>query len=418
MLRRLISILILTVIGISHVSAQDKAASWSIADIKAVADIFGPGYDLHYVRLAPDGSALAAGDPKRGFCLYPFAAAKVTCYPWPEKFRGFGRFSGFTWSPDGTTIAFTESLFDYFNESDLWVFDVQSGTYTDRTDDGNFGGILKPSKDGKPYLLDYLPTWNPANGDLYFFRSVRDTSGNTSLELYLFPLKDTEPKLVRDLSSDFPIFSVFRQPVISPDGSQMALIVLPNKRDDTRNGLWTLSLKDGKVTQVATMDVFKAGLPAWGKDHSALMPETVSWVGDNGLLVSAADYQFATMGVAQNVFYIDLTTQAAKPMVDFSDVPDRQAFFKVGPDGTSAMFRIPRAGVSSPDGKTFWYLNRDVAGEQAGISALALPLDGAAPRLLEKIDDFKVWVAATSPAQISADGKALLYGYLVTFIAE
>ena len=55
-----------------------------------------------------------------------------------------------------------------------------------------------------PALLDYLPTWNPVTGNLYFFRSIR-SSDSTSLVLYRIPAAGSSPEQVMDLTNRLPI---------------------------------------------------------------------------------------------------------------------------------------------------------------------------------------------------------------------
>jgi dipeptidyl aminopeptidase/acylaminoacyl peptidase len=417
-MRRLLITWVVLAIALGLTVAHAQTPTWKVVEYRFVNDLIGTGYALHQARLSPDGAMIAIPDPKQGMCLYRFATKGVTCTPWPDsderKFRPGGSYSTYSWSPDSQYIAFTESLFDFFLESDLWLYDVATGEFSNRTNDNVYSDVLRSQEQKPP--LDYLPMWNPANGDLYFFRSFRAQDQITS-ELFLFPLKRETPKSVRDITEPaLPTWSVFRPAAIAPDGNAVALIALASKRGDPKSGIWLLNLKDGRLDQIATVDDFKNGLPAWAKEdnRSALWPEAIAWANNGGLLIRAIDAQFATGSVGYNAFYLDVAARKLTPLADFSDIPDRAALFKLDENDTSPQMRMPRAAAAAPDGSAVLYIQMDIS-RRGAISMLPLPLDGSKPVQLATIDEFKVSQAATAPPQMSADGKALLWGYLVQF---
>ncbi|MBZ0288537.1 MAG: hypothetical protein K8I30_13050, partial [Anaerolineae bacterium] len=145
------------------------------------------------LALAPDGARAAWAAPD-GLCIYTFAEESADCTPWPEMFRpGFDRYHRLNWSPDGSRLAFTENLFVRLNDSDIWVYDLAAGTFTNRTDDGEtrvlFDGPQKRQ-------LDYAPLWAD-DGSLYFFRSAGFQEGD-AMALYRLPADSDTPKLVLD----------------------------------------------------------------------------------------------------------------------------------------------------------------------------------------------------------------------------
>jgi hypothetical protein len=413
MRRFLLMLILIGLFGVSVVSAQSTTNNWKLTGAQSLADLTGEAYNPRGLPLlSPDGSAVVwAGDPDDGLHVYTFDDGQVASYPWPEGYKGFGRFSVPSWSPDANYLTFTESIFDYALESDLWMLDRAGGEITNRTDDGVEGGWFGQDK---PMTLDYLPTWNPDNGDLYFLRSQGPANGDPTIGLYLLPVGRDEPKLVRDLTSELPTFSVYRPMAISPDGEQMAFIVLSNDLKDARNGLWTLDLKSGDVAQVATVDDFRTGRPSWQKE-TALYPDMLFWAGNDALVVLALDQQYTVGGVAQIAYYVSLADQAVTPLMDFQDVPDARSFFENdAPDGP--IYRMPRSGVVSPDGSTFLFLRYGIDFNHAGISAIALPPDGSPPvEIGDDIDPFVISPAADARPVMSADGKALMSGYLFQF---
>jgi hypothetical protein len=400
-----IVLLLIVLVAMSAVSAQD-VSTWKVVNAEPIHTLTDD--QPQNAVLAPDSSAIAWGDSQE-LCLYRFAEEETKCYALPENFTAFGRYSFLNWSPDSAYLAFNDSFFDYYYEPDIWVFEVATETFTNRTDDGITDGVLSALEEGA--IFDYIPVWNPVNGDMYFFRST-EVAGidRLSLELYLMPLSRTEPKLVRDLTRDFPIYSIYRQPVISPDGTKMALIVIPARHDDPHLGVWVLNLQNGDLDQVATLDDLQQGLPDWLPEDALLPPDTLTWAGNDGLVVLAAN-TVTRAPLAQNAYYIDLVAATVQPLLDFSALPDEEAFLAEDENGDTPLLRMPRTGTVTPDGSTWVYVGSNPG--VAIIYALPLPPDGSPPTEIDRIEPLEVGPWSRSVSSINADGTALLWGYMM-----
>lgn len=410
-MRRLMGISVwglIVLFSISVASAQSPAEGWKMTDAQSLADLTGA--DMRFETLSPDGTTVAWVNVDT-LCLFTFAMSDQQCTAMPENFKGFGKYSYLSWSPDGKTLVFTEDAILHVDESDIWTYDVAGGTFEDRTDDGVYGRFM-PHPDPN-VLLDYLPVWSPVNGDLYFFRSTfSDQDAITTVQL--LPLTRTEPKQVVDFSADFWVFSFYRPAAISPDGKQMAIIVLAQRLDDPQNGVYIINLEDGSVERVMTMDDIKLGMPEWAIAESQLHPDLVQWVGNEGMIVYALDENVYD-GIWANAYYVSLASKSVTPMNDFSKIPDRSAFVGEEGDSNAPILQIPRAGVVSPDGSTYLYLGYKPDPTHAYVWSRALPPDGSEPTLIGEIDPFVITRAANALPAISTDGKhALLSGYRVT----
>jgi hypothetical protein len=407
---RLLLFVWLSLFTIGVAPAQETTPAWTLTEVQPLVQLLGDDYEsTEFVYLSPDGSALAWQVRNEGLGVYNFADQTSEYYPWPEQFRSMGRYSMPSWSPDAQYFAFNESVFDLAIESDLWLLDRSTGDISNRTDDGLVGGWFDFEK---PFSLDYMSTWNPVTNDLYFFRSTRLEEGDKT-ELYLLPVERDEPKLAADLTDDILVFSIYRPGVISPDGTRMALISLGSDLENEKNGLWLLDLKTGDVEQIATVDDLHTGLPEWQGEETGLFPEFISWAGNDAVVVQSRDYQFAT-GISQMAHYVDLTAQTVTPLTTFDDVAENRDLY-VSDDPESPILRIPRVGVVTPDGGTFLFLRHNFDRQYAGISAVSLPPDGSAPVKLGEIADFELGREVVAPPVMSADGKALMYGYLLQF---
>ncbi|MEO8607967.1 MAG: hypothetical protein ABI690_08805 [Chloroflexota bacterium] len=411
MVRRLLLFLCLSMVSLSVVSAQN---TWKMTSAQFIGHVIGTDFArTSQPYLSPDGSAVAWYDVAvKQFDVYDFDKAQTNVFPLPENCCAIGRYFNPSWSPDSRYISFTESAFDRGVDSDIWMLDRSNGEITDRTDDGLFGNWLKIND---PFNLDYLPTWNPANGDLYFFRSNLSNDGDKTLGLYLMPVGRDEPKLVADLTAQLPVLSVYRPAVISPDGTQIGFIVLGNDLTDARNGVWVMDLKSGAAEQTATVEALRAGLPSW-QTETALFPDFLEWAGNNALVVLSRDNQISpATGIGQMAYYVDIATQTVTPLAHFEDVTSANDLYR-GYEPGSAIYRIPRSGVVAPDGSAFFFLRFGAtSSENAGISMLPLPPDGSDPVEVGAIDGFGAYPAALAPPVISSNGKALIYGYVLQF---
>lgn len=404
----LFALLSLFTIGVA--AAQETTPAWTLTSVEPLSDLLGDDYEsTEFVYLAPDGSALAWQTGNSSLAVYSFADHETVSYPWPEEFSGLGRYSMPSWSPDSQYFAFNESVFDLVIESDLWLLDRGTGEIINRTDDGLVGDWFNAEK---PLSLDYMPTWNPATNDLYFFRSTRLDEGDKT-ELYLLPVERDEPKLAADLTDDILVFSIYRPAVISPDGTRVAVISRGSGLENAKNGLWLLNLKTGDVEHIVTVDDLRIDLPEWLAENTFLFPEVLLWAGNDAIVVQSLDVIGAN-GITQMAHYVDLAAQTVTPITTFDDVADKNDLF-VDDDPESPLLRIPRAGVVTPDGGTFLFLRHNFDRQYAGISAVSLPPDGSAPVKLGEIENFEIGREATAPPVMSAAGKALLYGYLFQF---
>ncbi len=393
-------------------SAQSETA-WRLTNVETLQDLIGGDYSFHNAILSPDGSKIA-WDDEVGVCVYTFADDETECTPWDGYAEGLrtGRYNLPAWSPDGRQIAYAENFFLYFNESDIWTFDVETKTFTNRTDDDYYGGLLR-NGEWADVPIDYAPTWNPATGDLYFFRSMqRDEAGDDepgwTIGLYRLD-ENGEPKLIRDLTFDVPVLSIYRGIAFSPDGTQLAIPVLPNDAEtNPASGIWLLDLASDSFEQIVTLDELNAIVPEW--ETNPLYPLTVEWAQD-GLVVLMESGAYS--GLVSQAVFVKVPTGAVKPVIDYRPFASPADFINARTEGPSPETDSPFTGVVSPDGEAYWYLGLTFNPSEGTIYQAGLPPEGL-PEALESVD-FEVLPAHEPLATVSRDGKALLYNFLLTF---
>ena len=123
----------------------------------------------YLATVSPDGNLIAWGKQSgRGkdrvlqLCLFEFETAAKQCADLsPDVFDGYPY--QFQWSPDSQYIAFSENPIEMSSESDIWLFDIAAGSFTNLTDDGLTGIWSYLVADGENVMLDYLPMWNPSD---------------------------------------------------------------------------------------------------------------------------------------------------------------------------------------------------------------------------------------------------------------
>jgi hypothetical protein len=372
--------------------------------------------------LSPDGSAIAwAMQTGRGrnqarlMCVFLFANADKTCIEAPEAFLGYPY--QLEWSPDSAFIAFSENPEQLGHESDIWLFDVADGAFTNLTDDG-VEGAWRSAEPGA-FVLDYLPMWNEADGDLYFWRTEPLGDFQYTLELYRISPQGGEPELVRDLSEFFPqqlllfdyeFYYMDGVSAISPDGTQLAMAVSSLQDvSASENGLWLLDLTDDETPpqQLATMTDFQAALPAWQPVPAS--PAGLSWTTDSaGVVVMAASNDIQ---LPLNLFYYaDVATGEFTPVVDFSGIEDQETFFSAEEGDLPPRYYSPWTASLSPAGDKLLMYNN--LGGLVGLLSAPLPPTGELPGFVYE-SQFET-ATTVSRSSRSSDGKMILSSILFT----
>lgn len=404
---------IIFTLGISTPAGAQATKPPQLVSATAVEDIAKTDSKIRFLAISPNGQTIAWLDRENlQICLLSLSDASHKCYPFAESLRHIGPYSAISWSPDSRYIATNESFFDQLYDSDIWVLDTTNGEMVNRTDDHYLGSFLKTPDTAN---ADYLPTWNPANNDFYIFRTPprADNSSGYDTNLYRLPSDNSDPILVQMLGVRLPTLSVYRPVSISPDGKQMAFLVLPvDYAENPATSLWVMNLADTQFKQITNFDAFHTGLPDDPDQKKQLIPNTLSWAGNDGLVVTTRSIS-GMRGFPQNSYYVSLSEGKVTPLLDFSGLTGPVDYFNDASQGHYATLD-PRSGIATPDGKGFIYLGQDADVQTGYIWWKSLPPDDSEPVLLGKIENFKVTLAATAEPSISQDGtEVVLYGYLI-----
>ncbi len=403
----------------------------SVLSVLRLRDIF-PDFDTRTALISPDGSMIAVSNSDE-LCLLYLADNSATCYERPEDFRWSPESP--EWSPDSAHIVLTEDATQRMYESDIWLFDVENGVFTNRTDDGVFGQWLRMG--GGEYALDYTPRWNPVTGDLYFFRSERSSNENIpfTLELYRLSPEGGEAELMHDLTGQMylegsitihdPRYSVYLDgaAAFSSDGTRLAVRVIPALLDDPAAGIWVLDVEGDQPPQHVAPLFIEDGLPEYQIEAGELLAvDGLAWTRNGQGLVFVAKNHFQRVGILSNTYYVDVATGDVTPLVDFGVYVEQSELeqAEAGSSGYALNFFQPDAAALLPDGATLLIYSYDHYQQSGcGISAFVIPPD---VDTLPVEDGFEVLYFSEElellqpmyNTSISADGKLLMGGYLIT----
>ncbi len=187
---------------------------------------------------SPDGTELAAYDPNgKRLCVYRLPSLEeVSCSPQSGGGTPLPRnvdLRSVAWSPDSTRIAFTENLFVYAFESDIWTMDIASGGLTDLTDDGVSGPALPVPPNAQ---FDVVPAWMPDGAAIVFARTPASTHA-TEIDR-IDATAGAQPTPIAHVSTEPEV--VFYGTRVSADGSQIAITLDPRTAQDPSGGIYLI----------------------------------------------------------------------------------------------------------------------------------------------------------------------------------
>lgn len=394
----------------------------SYAEAISIADL-GDGLPPT-TALAPDGSALAwfNTDGADAICHLTLDDRQPTCDPVPEQWHT--RAFQLHWSPDSTYIAWTDDYYRYFREPDILLYEVGTGQFTNATDDGiEDWNPMGGSDETGPVWVDTVLTWGP-DGYLYFMRgalaSAQDEREQMRTLLTRLDPASGQTETVRDLTAYFDSYVIYPAyeyglhgaMALSPDASQIAVLVRDAKIDDPANGVYVIDLADDTPpVHVATMQQLQTGYPEMDNGPQPVIPHSLAWTASgDGLIVWSNITDRALMpGV---VHHIDLTSQHMTPLIDFSGLTQQELFSDSDASGRPLIAHIPRAVVLAPDGDGVLLLH--LWPEHYGLSALTWDENPAQAEQvwLFETDDLHVYRGRDMVPSAARDGTLLLKGIL------
>ncbi|NDJ79194.1 MAG: hypothetical protein GYB65_23335 [Chloroflexi bacterium] len=448
---RLVAVVVLMVLvsipsGLSLSLAQGygdlgRIGNWQLVSVQPLADVLGEEWTESVSNkgfsLSPNGSLIAWWHENE-VCSFGLDNRALLCLEWP----GDSHSEQLVWSPDSRYLAFTEEWWLEAHEPDIWLVDFDERQIVNLTDDGatgtRFSVPLAP--------VDVVPVWNPASGDLYFFRYQRPPeNGDYQTALYRLAIGSRpegeglfapEPELVRELSTVWPMSAPVADvspgltgpAAMSPDGTTLAVAVQPAGASgapaaQVNRGIYLIDLQDGTGRWlVRTLALSGVGIPNWVETDLLFDPAVrgLAWTTEGQGLVAYLEGGLVRPLLA-NTVYVDVASGAVSGFQDFRAVPDNDTFLE-GSDGLNypPVFDQALRPVLLPDGSALVYWHgRRVAVGVSGFSALPAPPSTPfyPARLWLTPADDAVWISETLSSAGGNENMArvLIAGYLLTF---
>ena len=432
---RLLLILVVSVLLINQSTAQDDSStSIRLKSIFSLTQIDASPIVLRSAVISPD-ARMIAWNARAGLCLYIMDSQAQTCVDFPSNARIDA--VNLYWSPDSQIIAMDEDSFRTLRDGDIWLFNVESRQFLNRTDDGTEAGLLRTDAGPEP-LLDLVPTWDQNTGDLYFLRWR--PRQNDSLGLYRIRaggggflglnstsnqiLTDSQPELVMDLTGrvenihfsiyTFQYFSLKGAMAISPDSSQVAFLIRGTQSDAPTNGIYLADLRNGDFRfLVPTNAISGSELPDWARE---MLGDGLAWAGDD-LILTMSNAFITEPGLNTVTYHIATENGAFSSLLDYTTLDNRVSF--VGRTSAEDGLINTQYGFATPDGEWFLYLHSNPNFAEPG-AIFAVPINGGGqPQMLSSAVDTEELTGASVQHVsygINEEGLHVLMGeHLYTF---
>ncbi len=229
-------------------TAQD-APTYTL-DIQVLEDVVaGPLGTAAY--LSPNGERVFYISSPGEVCIGTPTNPQAECIALPEELGALDPESA-AWSLDSRYVAFTQDVFTFFVDSDVWLLDADTMTLRNLTDDGraNLPGGFSGEEVGRFTItnIDLSPSWT-ADGDLIFLRySILGDNDPGDPEITRYDLDTDEVDgLGRidtgQIEGPFVVISL----LAAPSGERIAYNLLPQRVDE--GGLFVANI-DGEAPQL------------------------------------------------------------------------------------------------------------------------------------------------------------------------
>lgn len=422
-MRRLISTIFVLCFSFFVTTAQDEDIAdfpFELSDVQQLDDLIDARGRTNLSLLSPDGNLIVyEGD--NNLCIYDFTTEENTCFPFIQvNSEGepihFPPISNLSWSMDNTQIALTPPALQFLVDSDIWVLNVETGDYTNFTDDGYEGTLPFQEDDTSNPFIDLLPTWSPS-GDLYFFRYTDFPIDTITTKLYRIAPNEQEAVLVADYSSevdrpfafyDNPNMATFDGSAsISPDGTQMA--VFYRDIDFQNDSIWVINLEDGSLQETILLSrTHEIGLPEWGTIRNALQTVGMSWVDSSNLVFTTLSATFDNP--FWMIYHVDISTNDIQAVFDYSNIPSASDFL-----ANDSPYDNPTFVVSVPD-SPYLLFTESPSFSPIGVSTVSV-MGGESTRLYEfEQDDYRqVRTVFSSVGRDEQTLRVILAGVVYTF---
>lgn len=329
-------------------------------------------------------------------------------------------FYSLRWAPDSTKFAFVGTDFRRLYEGDLWIYDLETETWTNATDDGYAGPAMQDVLmreemiEGQPFSMEAQPSWSPDGRSIAFEQTIVTDNEASPTTISLLDVETGEIRELVEVPKSAPDARMLGTVVgleWSPDGTTLYMSVFGVPRNAEIDGLYTLDVETGTLEKLLTpaqMDeVFIDFSRGTDDPPMFIVPMRISPTGGQLLMWVGDDVGFTELYWP---FLYDLETETLTPVVAYEPA-----------DGEAIQQWIPQHVAWSPDGTQILSLSRTLV---TGLDVPELlPIDGE-PFLLgrytiadgefETLGQLPFFPAVPLMGEWGADGHVVLGGFRFT----
>jgi hypothetical protein len=342
----------------SFLSTTSRFETAMLTKLTSLNDVIAGDYDFDGAALSPDGTWLAWLDRDEGLCVFEWQSSTHTCHLWPQieldDLEGYQDLNDFylKWSPGSTHIAL--AIFPFMADpldSDLLLFDVQTRTFTNLTEDAFAGWLTTPTGIAEGVPVDIDPIWD-TNESLLFIRAM--TGHDPQLFVGGVTIQSVDRSTPNLTHMEYALSEALTaQPKMRVSSDQEAILLWLFTEQE--RGLWIINRLSGARRLLVDQTALLPGLPVFLSRY-VVEKRDAQWVlEDQFVLMSMAIRGFYGNGDADSVIFythylVTVETGNITPLFDLTDLNAESI-------RTRSAEVLPGAGILQPDSEWFLYFD-------------------------------------------------------------
>lgn len=264
------------------------------------------------LAMSPDGASVAGVDRSGDqFCIWEIATLDAACdgeLPAPVEARSV------TWAPDSSAVAFSLGAANRLVDSDIYIFNAETTTLTDLTDDTGADEVSFLSPQVEPVAIDVFPAWSPDGSTLLFARTMWHDVAAPGVALMTVPREGGDPEVVAKLVDLAPL-AIAGPMTWREDGR----VLLATRHPNPANPANAIRLLQPDGTMTTLVD---------GSSDGPITDPVIASMSGDGTAVSAwsrLDFHESLWAEGTPIFFrVDVERGSATPWTDVPgvDLPD------------------------------------------------------------------------------------------------
>jgi WD40 repeat protein len=207
------------------------------------------------LALSPDGTMLAGIVDRNRIVVWSTDTLDTVAESAPLDEISLIDETSLTWSPDSSALAWSLLAAVQLRDSDIYVFDVDTGEIMNLTDDDPMDRdaprlpIMDVPDDFQPLNVDILPSWTADGENLVFARSIWGSENDAGTSLMRIPREGGEPTEIAVMSEELAFLPNSIHAGME-DGSVL-YSTWPPRPDSPEHGVFLVT-PDSEIETIAT----------------------------------------------------------------------------------------------------------------------------------------------------------------------